>query len=115
MIKQTREKKITSDAIQILDKITGDDPKMHALIEEERTNLQVATEIFNLRTRAKLSQEQLAEKVGTTQSVISRLEDADYDGHSLSMLQRIASALNKRVEVHFVSSKAPKRRGLQAA
>lgn len=115
MIKQTREKKITSDAIRILDKLTGDDPKMHGLIEEERTNLQVATGIFNLRTRAKLSQEQLAEKVGTTQSVISRLEDADYDGHSLSMLQRIASALNKRVEVRFVSGKAPKRSGLQVA
>ena len=109
------KKKITSDAIQILDKITGHDPRMHALIEEERTNLQVATEIFSLRTRARLSQEQLAEKVGTTQSVISRLEDADYDGHSLSMLQRIASALNKRVEVRFVSGKPPKRRGLQVA
>ena len=105
MIKQTTAKKTTSDAIRILDKITGDDPKMHALIEEERTNLQVATEIFKLRTKAKLSQEELAAKVGTTQSVISRLEDADYDGHSLSMLQRIASALNKRVEVRFVSGK----------
>ena len=49
--------------MQILDKITGDDPKMHALIELERTNLQVATEIFKLRTKAKLSQEELAAKV----------------------------------------------------
>jgi len=59
MIKQTTAKKTTSDAIQILDKITGDDPQMHALIEEERTNLQVATEIFELRTKAKLSQEMI--------------------------------------------------------
>ena len=115
MIKQTNKPKMTSDAIKILDKMTGDDPKMLALIEEERTNLQVATEIYNLRTKAKLSQEELAAKVGTTQSAISRLEDADYEGHSLSMLQRIATALNRRVEVRFVSAKVGKRKGLQAA
>jgi hypothetical protein len=39
--------------------------------------------------------------VGTTQSVISRLEDADYEGHSLPMLQRIAAALHKRLDVRF--------------
>jgi hypothetical protein len=34
--------------------------------------------------------------------VICRLEDADYEGHSLSMMKRIAEALNKRVEIRFV-------------
>jgi hypothetical protein len=33
--------------------------------------------------------------------VISRLEDADYDGHSLIMLQRIASAVGRKVEIRF--------------
>ncbi len=41
-----------------------------------------------------------------TSSVICRLEDADYEGHSLAMLQRIAAALNKRVEIRFVSRRA---------
>jgi hypothetical protein len=40
--------------------------------------------------------------IGTTASVISRLEDADYEGHSLAMLRRIAAALDKRVEIRFV-------------
>jgi hypothetical protein len=40
--------------------------------------------------------------VGTTPSVISRLEDDDYEGHSLAMLCRVAAALNKRVEIRFV-------------
>lgn len=40
--------------------------------------------------------------MGTTQSVISRLEDADYEGHSLAMLQRIAEALHVRLELRFV-------------
>ena len=64
---------------------------------------EVAQLIYDARTKSKLTQKQLAELVGTTQSVIARLEDADYEGHSLSMLQRIASALNKRLEIRFVS------------
>jgi len=60
--------------------------------------------IYEARTRAKLSQRQLAELVGTRQPVIARLEDADYRGHSLSMLQRIARALNKRLDVRFVQA-----------
>ena len=52
------------------------------------------------------------EFVGTTASVISRLEDADYEGHSLAMLNRIAAALNKRVKIEFVplTRAGPKRR-----
>jgi predicted transcriptional regulator len=46
-----------------------------------------------------LTQAQLAELIGTTQSVISRLEDADYDGHSPTMLSRIVSALNQKLTV----------------
>jgi predicted transcriptional regulator len=58
--------------------------------------------IYDARTHAGLTQTQLAEKVGTTQSVISQLEDADYDGHSLSMLRRVAAALQSHVEVRIV-------------
>jgi predicted transcriptional regulator len=52
-----------------------------------------------------LSQRELAKKVGTSASAICRLEDADYDGHSLSMLKRIAEALDKRVEIRFLPAK----------
>lgn len=59
-----------------------------------------------MRTEAGLTQSQLAELVGTTQSVISRLEDSDYDGHSLSMLHRIADALEKKLTL-TVTAKDP--------
>jgi transcriptional regulator with XRE-family HTH domain len=55
-----------------------------------------------LRTKAGLTQAQLGKLIGTTASVICRLEDADYEGHSLAMLRRIAAALNQRVEIRFV-------------
>jgi len=78
---------------------------MADLLEQERAKLDIARKIYDLRTKAKLSQAEVAKKVGTTQSVISRLEDADYDGHSLAMLRRIATALEKRVEIRFVTNK----------
>lgn len=52
-----------------------------------------------------LTQKQLAERVGTTQSVIARLEDADYSGHSLFMLQRIASVLDRKLVVNLLPKK----------
>jgi len=57
--------------------------------------------IYDLRAGAGLSQRELAALINTTASVICRLEDADYEGHSLSMLRRIAAALNRRVEIRF--------------
>jgi ribosome-binding protein aMBF1 (putative translation factor) len=71
---------------------------------EELANAEIAGQIYELRTKAGLSQRQLAAKIGTTASVICRLEDADYTGHSLAMLRRIAAGLNKRVEIRFVSA-----------
>lgn len=93
----------TSDALEILDRLVGRDPELRALIEQERVHSQVAREIYALRTSRGLTQKQLAEAVGTTQSVIARLEDADYEGHSLRMLRRIANALDARLSVRFVT------------
>ena len=99
---EIRRKEKTSDAVEVLDRMMGTDPEMHRLVAEARVNAEVAQLIYGVRTRAKLTQKELAELIGSTQSVIARLEDADYEGHSLSMLQRIASALNKRLEIRFV-------------
>ena len=82
----------------------GEDNTKAASFEEELANAEIAGQIHELRTKARLSQRQLAAKIGTTASVICRLEDADYSGHSLGMLRRIAEALNKRVEIRFVSA-----------
>ena len=93
-------KEKTSDAVQILrNRYVKDDPERKASVEAERVNAQVARMIYDLRNDAGLTQKELAELVGTTQSAISRLEDADYEGHSLSMLNRIAEALKQRMTV----------------
>ena len=89
--------KKTSDAKRILTKMIGQDKKLKKLISKETLNAQIALEIYAKRTKARLTQRQLAEKIGTTQSVIARLEDANYQGHSLTMLQKIAEALNQKI------------------
>jgi transcriptional regulator with XRE-family HTH domain len=77
-------------------------PKRIAALNETRAADEVARKIFQLRTSAGLSQRELAKVIGTTASVICRLEDADYEGHSLSILRRIAAALNQKVVIRFV-------------
>lgn len=100
------KRRSTTEAVEILHRRYFESkPEMLALLEHERINADVAQKIYDLRAKAGLSQRQLADKVGTTASVICRLEDADYQGHSLEMLQRIAAALDSTVEVRFVPMK----------
>jgi ribosome-binding protein aMBF1 (putative translation factor) len=91
----------TSDALEILDKLAGNNRELQKLTEEARVNAAVAQLIYDAREKAGLSQAELAERIGSKQAVISRLEDADYEGHSLTMLQRIAAALGKQVSIKF--------------
>lgn len=59
----------------------------------------VALQIAALREQAGLSQKELARRLKTSQQQISRLESPGYEGHSLSMLRRVAKALHARVRV----------------
>lgn len=96
------EKKI-SNALEILHQdIYEGRPERIANLEAARVNDDVARKIRELREAANLSQRQLATLVDTQASVICRLEDADYEGHSLAMLNRIATALNQRLSINFV-------------
>jgi transcriptional regulator with XRE-family HTH domain len=56
--------------------------------------------VREMREDAELTQTELARKVGTTQSVIARLEDAEYTGHSLTMLERLATACGVALKFH---------------
>lgn len=97
-----REK--TTDAVEILYRryIKGD-PEQEASLQAERVNAEVACLIYDLRKDAELTQRELAELIDTTQSVVSRLEDADYEGHSLSMLHRVAEALKQKLTVEMTA------------
>ena len=59
----------------------------------------VAIQLASLRQESGLSQKELAKRVGTSQQQISRLESPAYEGHSLSMLRRVADVLGANVNV----------------
>jgi ribosome-binding protein aMBF1 (putative translation factor) len=101
-MKKNDKQKTTRNALDILDRRhppSADDLDLRAAFGEA---IEIAEMIHQLREEAGLTQRELAERVGTSASVICRLEDADYEGHSMSLLRRVAEAVGKRVEVRFV-------------
>ena len=101
-----KKRKMTTDALEIIHRRYYEGrPEREAAYGEMEANVAIAEKIRSLRAKSGLSQRALAKLVGTTASVICRLEDADYEGHSLAMLNRIAAALDKRVEIRFLPLK----------
>lgn len=93
----------TTDAVKILRKRYFEgNPERLTLLEQEKAEIDIAQQLYALRVEKKLTQADLAELVGTTSSAISRLENADYSGHSLAMLRRIANAVGKAVKITFI-------------
>jgi ribosome-binding protein aMBF1 (putative translation factor) len=96
----------TNDAVDIINRrYLNHDLARQDLLREISLNAKVAQLIYAARKEAGLTQQQLADLIQTKQSVIARLEDADYEGHSLSMLQRIGEALGQRIEINLVPTK----------
>src|SRR5947209_8376245 len=77
------------------------DPAFAARFERAGEAWDVALQIAALRQNAGLSQQDLAKLLKTSQQQISRLESPGYEGHSLSMLRRVAGALHAKVRVVF--------------
>jgi Helix-turn-helix. len=70
------------------------DPEFAREFKEARERASVGLRISRFRTAKGMSQAELAAKLHTTQSVISRFESADYTGHKVETLKRVADALN---------------------
>ena len=82
----------TTDAKAIIKATTGIDIDADPEVQDYLREFAIGQMIHDARTAAGMTQQQLADLVGTKQPVISQLEDANYEGHSLTMLDRIASA-----------------------
>ncbi|MBF0491955.1 MAG: helix-turn-helix transcriptional regulator [Deltaproteobacteria bacterium] len=101
-------------AVEILKRDFAKDPELEKLYEEEKINFSIALIIRQSREAEGITQAELAERVGTTQSVISRLEDSDYEGHSLTMLDKIARALHRRLSIEMESEDHHRSRFLES-
>jgi predicted XRE-type DNA-binding protein len=86
---------------EIHDELRGD-RELNAAFQRELTRLQLANQIVKLREEGKLSQTQLARRIGTHQSAIARMEQNTYRGYTVATLAKIAAAAGKHLEVRFV-------------
>ncbi len=84
---------------------------LNAVYQRELTRLQLADQIARVREKRKLSQAQLAKRIGTQQSAVARMEQSTYQGYTVATLAKIAAAVGKHLEVRFV----PTGRGAHAS
>ena len=76
------------------------DPEFKKEWEKSEAAYQVTRELISARIAGKVSQRQIAERAGTTQAVISRIENMTVSP-SLGLVQRIANSLGKKLEIKF--------------
>ncbi|KKR87461.1 MAG: Transcriptional regulator, XRE family [Candidatus Curtissbacteria bacterium GW2011_GWA1_41_11] len=76
------------------------DPEFKKAWEESEPEYQLARQLIGKRLKQKMSQRDLAKKVGTTQAIISRIETMQANP-SLSLLKRIAQTLNLKLDLRF--------------
>ena len=90
-----------SDFRNFLKENLKNDPEFREIWENNTGRRELVKQIIALRIQEHLTQKDLAEKIKTNQSVISRLESGKYNP-SVDFLIRVGKALNKKVEINFV-------------
>src|SRR5258708_39798640 len=101
-IMETKRKFKCGGVQELYQELIDDDATAQQEFEEGLVNIEAGQLIHDMRSKAGLSQRELARKVGTSASAINRLESADYAGHTIAMVRRIATALNRRLELRAV-------------
>ena len=81
------------------------DPEFREAFEIEYEKLTIGEQIAKLRVSANLTQEELANRIGTTASAISRYENAEYDRYEIQTLRKIAEACGAKVKIVFEEKK----------
>ena len=76
-------------------------PEFRKGYEKEYANVKLAYEMMQLRKKQRISQEEFAEKIGTTQSVVARMESGQQN-FTFETLGKVAAALNRTLKIEFV-------------
>lgn len=78
------------------------DSEFRKAFDEEEVYASLAIQVAKIRQKEKLTQQELARRLHTTQQTISRLEDVNNKSYSLQTLIKLAEALHKKLKVKFV-------------
>ncbi len=81
------------------------DSEVRQVYEAQKEEFQIAGEVIKARTKAKMTQAQLAHKIGTKTPAISRLESPGYGKASLTTLKKVAHVLGYDIQVKFIPKK----------
>lgn len=106
MSKQTKQQKAVDFGVYLKEQLKNPLIKKH--YDEYGKQLEIAYQILQLRKKQRMSQKELAERMGTRQSNVARME-AGQQNFSVEMLQKIARSLKRDVEVRFVKQGVVKR------
>jgi len=98
-------KKGKSISFESMHRKSMNDPEFRDLFKKAQNKGRIQQALFDLRKESGVTQEKLAELVGTRQSNISRWEQGLCDGMKLATLERLAAALNCNLDVKFVPKK----------
>ena len=77
------------------------DPEVRREYESLETEFELAREVLQLRKQQNLTQKQLAERMGTSQPAVARIESGNYRNVSLAFIRRLAKALGATPEIHL--------------
>jgi len=77
--------------------------------DQEYQNLCIAEQIAQARHHAHLTQSDLAKRINTTKSAISRYENAGYNKYGVALLSRIAKACGADLKINFVCRESRKK------
>lgn len=100
---------VAGDAVADAQERMAADPEYAAQVRGELERLEVARRVRQLREGLNVTQKELADRLGTGQPSIARLESGQVVPR-LDFLSRVARALGARVDVRFVANAAPRRR-----
>ncbi|MDA2936493.1 helix-turn-helix domain-containing protein [Patescibacteria group bacterium AH-259-L05] len=101
MNRQSKNKKITYTNFEKHLAQELKDPIFRKYYDEYGKQLEIAYQILQLRKQMRMSQAELAKKIGTKQSNIARMESGQQN-FTTEMLQKIAIAFNRDLKVEFV-------------
>lgn len=92
----------TKNIAQYIRAKLASNPELEAQVADERLYAEIATKVHALRNELGFTQIELAKKVDSQQSVISRIESVEYEGHSIDLLRRIAVACRRKLSIEFL-------------
>ncbi len=103
-------KKKTSKAVELLTKLAvGDDSdkitKFKKDVAKAKIRLEISQQIYNLRSKSGMTQEELANKIGTQKTAISRWERKGCNNFNVATLQKISNACNGKIDIHIIPNK----------